>query len=151
MEVEKNTCPHCGQSMREYKVSVTPILVKMLVKFRMAVLDKGENKVHLLKDMDGKDYELTKHEWNNFTRLRFHALAVKVKDESGYWLMTKRGADFLNGKVEIPREVWIRNNRIVEHSENLIGIKDLLGISPYLEKLEDIVYRSFEPNQTTLI
>lgn len=144
-------CEHCGQKIREYRVGISPMMIKTLVKFRMAILDKGENMAHLLKDFEGRDYELTRHEWNNFTRLRFHALTAKVKDESGYWLLTKRGADFLNGKVEIPKYVWIRNNRVVDYSEEKVFIKDIIGSQPYMEKLEDIVYRSFEPTQKTLL
>jgi len=149
--MNEEICPHCGQPMREYKVGITKMMISTLVKFRMAILDKGENKAHLLKDFEGKDYELTRHEWNNFTRLRFHALVAKVKDEAGYWLLTKRGADFLNGKIEIPKEVWIRNNRVKDHSEELVNITDIVANAPYLEKLEDIVYRSFEPEQKTFI
>lgn len=151
MKKEENVCPHCGQSMREYKVGITKMMAHTLVKFRMAVLELGRNEIHLLKDMKGKSFELTDHEWNNFTRLRFHGLAVKVKGKSGYWLLTKRGADFLNGKAEIPKDVWIRNNEIVERSEETVTIGDIILSPVYLERLEDIVYRSFEPRQETLV
>ena len=152
MKKEIKICECCGQKIREYQVTISPMMIKTLVKFRMAVMDKGQNEVHLLKDMDGKSYELTKHEWNNFSRLRFHALVAKVKDESGYWLMTKRGADFLNGKIDLPKAVWVRDNRVIDHNEDVyVNIKDVVGTAPYLEKLEDIVYRSFEPKQTSLM
>lgn len=126
-------------------------MIKALVKFRMAILEKGENNVHLLKDFEGKEFELTRHEWNNFTRLRQHGLAVKVKGESGNWLLTKRGADFLNGKVAIPKYVWIRKGHISERSDEFVNIRDVVANAPYLERLEDIVYRSFEPVQTSMV
>ena len=142
---EIKICEHCGQKIREYRVTITPMMIKTLVKFRMAVTDKGVNEVHILNDMKDKDYELTRHEWNNFSRLRFHALVAKVENESGYWLITKRGADFLNGKIEIPKSVWVNNNKVVDHDDILVNVKDIAGSLPYLEKFEDIVYRSFEP------
>lgn len=148
---EIKVCEHCGQKIREYRVTITPMMVRTLVKFRMAVMSKGKNEVHILDDMKDKDFELTRHEWNNFSRLRFHALVAKVKDESGYWLMTKRGADFLNGKVEIPKSVWVNNNKVVDHDEILVKVKDVINDLPYMEQFEDIVYRSFEPKQTSLM
>lgn len=150
MTTEIKTCETCGQKIREYKVGISKMMVSALVKFRMAVLNKGQNCIHLLKDMEGTA-ELTPHEWNNFSRLRFHGLAVKVRGSVGYWLLTKRGADFLNGKAEIPKEVWVRNNVVVERSEEKIFIKDVSSNPIYMERLEDIVYRSFEPKQESLI
>lgn len=150
MNEEIKICEHCGQKIREYRVGVTPMLIKTLVKFRSAVVEKGENSVHLLKDFEGKSYELTRHEWNNFTRLRFLGLSAKVKGESGYWLLTKRGADFINGKVSIPKEVWIRNNKISDRSDNMVYVRDVIGSTPYMERLQDIVYRSYEPENGKL-
>lgn len=148
---EIKICEHCGQKIREYKVGISKMMINTLVKFRMAILEKGENRVHLLKDFENRRFELSRHEWNNFTRLRFHGLAVKVENEAGYWLLTRRGADFLNGKVEIPKHVWVRNNKVVDHAEELVNIKDIWAYAPYIEKLEDIVYRSFETTQTSLM
>jgi hypothetical protein len=137
---EKKFCPTCGSCLSPYKVTITQMMVDALIKFRMAVIDKGENSVHLLKDMKGKSYELTRHEWNNFSRERFLAFAVKVEDKSGYWLLTKRGADFLNGELAVPYFVWIFNNKIIERSEKKVYVKDILGTTPYMETKSDIEY-----------
>lgn len=123
---------------------MTEGLLNALVKFRLAVSDKNENKVHLLQDMKGQPYELTEHEWNNFTRLRFHALVAKYKVDgvhlSGYWLITHRGAQFLKGEIKIPRLVKILNNVVVERSEDMVGVMDLTGSLPQFESRDEIVY-----------
>ena len=141
--METKYCDHCGQKVDKYKVPLTEGILRALIKFRQAVSLKNENKIHLLEDMKG-DVELTRHEWNNFTRLRFHALVAKYKEDgqhiSGYWLLTKRGAQFLNGETDIPKTVTVFNNRVVEHSEERVFIKDVIGRQPYFEKISDITY-----------
>jgi len=143
---KKEKCPHCGRNMTPYQVPLTKGFLAGLVKFRQAVGVKQENKIHLLKDMQGTSYELTPHEWNNFTRLRFHALVAKYKEngehKGGYWLLTRRGAQFLNGEIEIPNRVAVFNNRVIGHSDTLVNISDVIRSDqlPYFEKINEIVY-----------
>jgi len=138
--IRQTYCPHCGAPMRPYRVKITPMMVHAIVKFREAVIDHNRNSIHILKDMKGKPYELTRHEWNNFTKQRFLGLAVRVKGESGYWLLTKRGAAFLNGQEEVPAYVVIFRNKIIERSEWKQSVKDVIGSTPYLEQKGDIQY-----------
>lgn len=142
--VEENNeiCEHCGAKLKAYWVALTPGLVSALVKFRAGTVVKRRNKIHLLKDLNGTDQELTRHEWNNFTRLRFHGLAVKYKDASGYWLLTKRGADFLNGLIKVPKRVKIFRNKIIERSLDEVFVGELVGKVPYFEKIDDIEYEA---------
>lgn len=131
-------CGECGQSITKYKASLTSGIVEALIKFKTAVIEKGENKIHLLQDMRG-EFELTRHEWNNFTRLRFHALAVKT-DEVGYWLLTKRGNQFLKGEIAIPKWVEVYNNKIVAKSQETVFIGDVFGTIPHFEQHGDFEY-----------
>lgn len=86
--------------------------------------------------------KLEPHEWNNWTKLRFHALVAKVKEDgvhdTGYWLLTRRGGEFLNGKTEIPKKVWTYRNKVVGHSEETVYIKDVIGEQPTFEAIGDI-------------
>ena len=151
---EQPNCPTCGQTIKEYWHALTPGLVSALVKFRKAVVEKGQNSVHLLKDMKDPAYELSRHEWNNFTKLRFHGLAVKDKDgPAGYWLLTKRGASFLKNELAVPRKVKTFNNAVQDHGEQLVTIKDVLGTVPIFETIDDIEYEILSPEdaQTRLI
>lgn len=131
-------CEACGQKLVKYDVSVSEGIIRALIKFRQAVGIKQENSIHLLNDMTGT-IKLTPHEWNNFSRLRFHALVAKTGD-SGFWLLTHRGAQFLRGEVDIPKKVQVFNNRVVSHSQDRVFIKDVIGNEPYFETIEDIHY-----------
>lgn len=152
MEQETNIsyCPHCGAKMKKYWHKLTPILVSALVKFRGAVTAKGENSVHLKDDMDGTDYELTRHERSNWTKLRFHGLVAKVKNKDGshyrgHWLITKRGSDFLNGRIQIPAKVLTFRNQVINHDDHMVNVKDVIGSTPYVEDLDDIEYEIAPP------
>lgn len=138
MNNEQEYCDHCGAKLRKYCYPMAPILVDALRKFYAAVNAKGENSVHLKDDMDDTDNELTRSERSNWTKVRFHGLVAKVKQEDGsqlrgHWLITKRGADFLKGKVSIPQTVWVYRNKVVEHSEEMVTVRDVVGSLPYVD------------------
>lgn len=132
--------------LKQYKVHLTEGIVRALIKFRMAVNYHKKNKIHLLKDMKTYEFELTPHEWNNFSRLRFHGLVAKYREDgkhvAGYWLLTRRGADFLDGEISIPATVTIFQNKVVYRSERVVSVKDVIKDNsvPYFEKITDIEY-----------
>ena len=145
MEYQEKHCEKCGQKVEKYSVQLTEGIVRALIKFRQAIDRKKENRIHLLKDIQG-DIKLTPHEWNNFTRLRFHALVAKFRENgkhvAGYWLLTKRGGEFLRGETDVPKTVTVFNNKVISHSEDRVFIKDIIGELPYFEKIENIVYET---------
>lgn len=151
-EPEPNKCAYCGANVKKYWHRITPALVDALIKLKRSVIDKGENKVHLLKDFHGQN-ELTRHEWNNFTKLRYHGLAVKYKDDDGnhkggYWLLTRRGSQFLRGEIEIPERVQTFRNRITDKSEVFVKVGDVVGSVPYIETIDDIDYELADAQQS---
>lgn len=141
--------------MKMYWHKMTPILVHALVKFRSAINDKGVNSVHLKKDMDDTRNELTRHERSNWTKLRFHGMVAKVRKEDktqvrGHWLLTKRGASFLNGLCKTPYEVQTFRNKVVDHSDQMVSVAEVIGSTPYVETIDDIQYEVFEPKELKL-
>ena len=124
-EIIDKICPHCGASMKEWKHSLTPGLVDILVSFIEAVKNKKENKIHLQVDLN-----LNKNQYNNFQKLRYFGLVAKVRNDdgshlAGYWLITRLGGEFLRREKAIP--MWIKTfrNSIEEKSEELIFINDI--------------------------
>lgn len=132
-------CPHCHHSSNAYWHRLSPGVANALIKFKRAVIAKNENSVHLLKDMDGTPNELTRHEWNNFTKLRFHGLAVPDKNaKAGYWLLTHRGNEFLLGRLSVPLKVKTLNNHVVDHDELTVSISDVMGSTPHFDDISSI-------------
>lgn len=136
-----DNCPYCGAKTLKYWHKLTPILVHTLMKFYDASLIKQKNVLHIPNDVD-----LTKQEYNNFQKLRFHALIAKYKEncihKRGYWLITSRGFDFLFNRISVPKKVQTYRNHVVNHSDTLVYIKDVINSTPYVEKREDFINNS---------
>jgi hypothetical protein len=145
---EETYCSQCGARMKSYWHAITPGLVKMLVKIYSAIASKGENKIHPHKEM-----ELTTTEHMNMTKLRFHGLIAKCKEEGevqrGFWLITHRGVEFLKGEIQIPSRVQTFRDKVTGHDERLVTVTDVMKSTPYWEK--DFSYEIFEPKQTSML
>ncbi len=134
-------CPHCGALMREYWHRLTPGLVSALAKLHRAVRYYSRNRIHIHDEMKmsgAPDFRLTDNEWTNFTKLRFHALAAKCdgdgNNHSGYWLLTRRGGQFLRGEIAVPAKVKTWRNRVQDRSEELTAMRDYRGKVSWFER-----------------
>ena len=115
--------------MKAFWHTLTPGLVSVLVKCIEFVHDHNRNEFHLQNDL-----HLSVNEFSNFTKLRFHALVAKVEEKPGYWLITKRGGQFLRAEISVPLKVKTFRNRVLEHSTELIHINELKGKIPVFER-----------------
>jgi len=125
--------------MKKHWHSLTPGLIKTLVKFRKEVLNKRLaqfNRVNPARDMN-----LSTNEYNNFQKLRYFGLVAKCKTdsgehESGYWLLTRNGNKFCKGLIQMPKKVQTFRNRLVDKSSERVDVKDVLKSEtlPYFEK-----------------
>lgn len=119
-------CDKCGANLDGRWERLTPGLCRTLIKIWGRVIAKNENRVHLAKDLD-----LSNNEYNNAQKLRYFALIAKVKGMSGYWLVTRRGAQFIRGQQKVHREVKIFRNHIQERSPDNVGILDVMSGPAY--------------------
>jgi hypothetical protein len=126
-------CECCGAKLTGRWERLSKGLVSSLLKFRNAVISHQRNKIHLAEDMD-----LTKNEYNNFQKLRYHGMIAHCPDASGYWLLTRRGNLFCKAEIEVAKRVYIFRNRIKEKSTELIGITDVMKSNEkYWDKYDD--------------
>lgn len=145
--MKEEYCESCGARCREYYHRITPGLVKTLVKCYVYVSSHGDNLFKMA------DLKLDHSEYGNFNKLRFHALIAKHKEDGEIqnreWVITRRGADFLKGQIQIPVRVKTYRNRAVDHSDEYVTITQVMKSDPYWEVRFD--YDIFEPVQTTLL
>ena len=133
------SCPHCHhelppefQVVKTWKHLFNHTLLDALRKFARGVGRKGRNDIHTLNDLKG-DLALTYAERANLTTLRFFGLVAKVKQmdgthRRGHWLLTRRGSQFLKGKLAIPRHVLTLDNKVIGHAEETITLRDMGGL-----------------------
>ena len=124
-------CPLCGASMEKRWCNLSPLLVKILVKAYSIVVASNQNRFRLT------DLDLDPNMYNNFQKLRYHALIAKYKEngehQKAYWLLTRRCGQFLRGELAIPRRVRTFRNHVIEHDPDLVKVRDVIGSEPYVQ------------------
>lgn len=145
-------CPCCGASMEKYSQKLTSGLVKTLAKAYKYVIDGNINDFHIYDDLIG-EYKLSTTEQMNWTKLRFHGLVAKIKENGeikrGHWCVTLRGKQFLLGEIEIPNFVITFRNHIEDRSTTLIGVSEVMRKYPNWQTDFRIV--KIEPKQEVLL
>lgn len=143
MDKQNNHCPTCGASIKKNWYFLTAGHGFALLKIYRAVIEKGENKINVPKEV-----KMDKVEYTVYQKLHMHALTAKVKEngqtKKGWYLITKRGADFIRGEISVPEAVQSFRNRIVGHSQNYITITDLLHQTPYWGDYNNMQYEIAE-------
>ena len=133
---------------KQHNHKLTPGLVGILVKMIESVKESGHNKVHLQKDL-----ALTHSEFANLQKLRYWGLIAKCKEggerKKGYWVITRRGGEFLRNEKAMPKTVATLDNTIVGRSEDTVTISQFFSEAyPKTYWQEEF---GIELNQTSLI
>jgi len=140
-------CELCGGRIREYYHRITPGLTKSLVKCYEYVSSMGTNLFKMA------DLKLDHSEYGNFNKLRFHGLIAKHKVngeiQNREWVITRRGADYLKGNIQIPARVKTYKNRVIDHDEEMVTVTQVMKSEPYWENKFE--FDIFKPVQTSLL
>jgi len=149
-------CDHCHQTIT-YLLGIDRGTVNIVKKIAKAIERKGINCVHI-----AKEGVLTHNELCNIIRPRRHGLVAAVKDNPGNFLLTTKGADFLNGET-IPKYAIVSKSEkrqvgYFEPEVYKVNISDFNNASEYWEGInyeirEGRVVRNVpaHENQPTLI
>lgn len=139
MQNSVDYCPTCGANLKGRWEYITRGHLTLLTKLHKAIRKHNRNSVHLQKDM-----ELTKNEYANFQKLRYNGLVAHAP-ETGCWLLTRRGANFLKEEIDLPRGVLIFRNRIQKYHSTRVTVQSILkGKEPYWLSKEDFVYETVD-------
>lgn len=104
-------CEHCKQSTT-YRLGLDKGSAEIMVTLIEAISKKGINEVHPSRELDLSG----KKKWflTNLSRPRFHGLIAFVKNKKGYYLITRKGADFLRN-VAVPK--YAVRSKVTGHLE----------------------------------
>lgn len=125
-------CPHCDAKMVEYRHTINKNMVKCL----FVILEAGG--IMPFKEFNNK---VTYNQRNNFQKLQYWGLVKKVKDKlsderrAGVWALTDKCLDFLQGILEINKNVFTYRNKTMRFEGEFISIEDL-EYEPYRQKLD---------------
>ena len=139
---EHEKCSNCGARMKQWWHTLTPGLVNNLIQMIKKVKEKKVNEIHLQQELN-----LSKTEYNNFQKLRYHGLIQKCTDKAtglhkkGYWLITDRGGKFLRNQMLVPLKVLTFRNKVVDHSKEVVGIREYRGKVTWFESEFDFDIR----------
>lgn len=115
--------------------------VEMLKEAKRQVIKNGKNEIKL-SDLSGGIST-----YNNFQKLRYHALIFKQK--RGTWGVTSHGWEFLKGEKSLPKFVWVGENSIQAHSQELVNIRDLNNGEVVIEQTFEYADNSRRPTVDT--
>lgn len=135
MEARNNDgkCKCCGRKIVLYKYKIAPAMVYLLKDFaRITQRQVSEGKSDP-RSVDANDIDRPFSVRAQITKLRFHGLLAKVKDDRGVqvrrmWVVTKKGWRFLAGKP-VEAQVTVYNNVVLGHSGGLCVIDQILGVT----------------------
>lgn len=119
----KDFCSLCGQKILKNKHRFSRSLADLLL---LTARKFGLNEsFHLQKDLS-----LTKNQYCNAQKLQYWGLIEKHfesgKRAGGYWHLTKRAGEVLNGS-SVAKWVITFNNQILEVSEERITLEQAIG------------------------
>lgn len=137
-EQKAEYCEHCGAKLKKNRFAITKAIAQTLIKLRRAEVALGKREIWLDHDDKGAEYEMTKNQRSNMSRLRILGLARYTEAHSGRWFITRRGYQFLRGE-EVPYEVWTFRNEIVKRTDKMITLQQAFKNDevPYFNPITD--------------
>lgn len=124
---------------RKYWYKLTPGLLDVLFIMLQYVHENDRNEFTIKEIRD----RLKPFQYTQTTKLRFHGLIAKVKDDNGVhhgkWLITRRAGDFMRNEIVLPQKVQTQNNKVIGYDDYNVSIRDVYGDDLYLEGREQFI------------
>lgn len=141
MPAPKNShlCSECGELHVVRGTRAHRLTKQGLLMFKKACLHVIDTKVNDFKKTDLDLHEFGDAAYGNFPSLRYFGLITPVKDRQtgqpikGRWLITRNGWAFLRNEYQIHKEVTIKNNTIVNRSDELVSIVEVYRGAEYVQ------------------
>ena len=125
VETNNGNCTHCHQTIKIYRYGISDSMVTVLRAMAKSTTPQAGRAI----DVDA--INLRHSERTQLTKLRFHGLVAKVKDDDGtqvarHWLITRKGWAFLGGE-DIQEKVVVYNNQVLGHEGGTTNIRRIAG------------------------
>jgi len=131
---EGANCPCCGQLSKVYRRKLYGSMAASLLHFYKNFDTQTYTHKRDILALADKTFPTlsTTLGGGDFAKLMFWGLLEQKPAEennrgSGYWRVTEKGSDFVNGKVKIPSHVMIYNGDFLGLDGDDVSIQDCLG------------------------
>lgn len=126
-EANDGHCDKCHRVINIYRYNANAVMARILRKMADAGQDGG-------RAIDVDTIGLKHSERTQLTKMRFHGLVAKVKENGTqvprHWLITTKGWKWLKGEP-IQQKVLVYNNTLLGHEGGFVTIKQVLNESDY--------------------
>ena len=109
-------CKACNNFVKVYKRHVTDEMALFLAWIVKEMITTGIKYHHYKNDPDQKG--------SDYAKLELWGLIKRKKGSPGYWRSTRKGYNFLRGRIEIPRDIFLDNGKKFGYSVDNVSIKD---------------------------
>lgn len=113
LKLGKDKCPCCGKLLRSYCKSLDQRLVQLFYE----IMDSAKNGVFNPRGVFKDDHQKI----NDFQKLGYWNFIERTK-RNGLWSITNRGIRFVTGKIQVPKRVWVFNNKVVLEEDELVDV-----------------------------
>lgn len=122
-------CPACGQTVKLYKRKLNSAMAYGLI-----LLTRCQEQGYFHIEDFLKTQECPSSIRGDIPKLRYFGLIQAMKTtetggpaKAGYYIVTQKGRDFVDGKLTVPKSVNLYNNKQYGFSEDHVNIKRALG------------------------
>lgn len=131
-------CPCCDQYVKLYKRKIYKSPAKAL--FGLYKLGRGFHHFTKIGNSAGFSYtgEIGISKLKYWNLIEEEVNINTKKKNSGNWKITKKGCDFIEGKISIPKYVLIYNTKIQGFDGDMIYISDILENFNYQELMNNL-------------
>ena len=138
-------CPACGQNVKLYEYKLFRMSAIALIYLYKLTRDNPE-KVYFHVSKYAEAIPGKKIRSPHFAELRFWGFIVakdrktKESNASGFWAITEKGKNFVEGRISVPERIMMFNNKWQGFAGEAIMIEDAMENSfEYQEMMGDIL------------
>jgi len=122
-------CPCCGQLVKLYKRKITAMAVYELI----CLYKKSPTDSHYYQYFHrGEFMPNVNHSGGDWARLKHWGLIEALENTnpekkcSGYWCITHKGRDFVEGRIKLPKYIKVYNNKAQITDSELVTVQEAL-------------------------
>lgn len=122
LKAGKDNCPCCERPMRAYAKTLDKRLV-LLAYDIVDHLEKQQKEKFKMNDVWALEADpvVAHRKICDANKLHYWDL-VRQEKRGGAWKITRKGYEFLTGKIQLPKTVWVFNDRVVLEDDTMVHV-----------------------------